>query len=222
MKNITISVDDETYRISCIIANENGTSLPAMMREYLINLTRNRASDLSFEELEKDQDELIDSILKKGGGLHPPKIFPATPCTTGMRFVDTNIPLYAVSSIQEEREKQRIAADLLRRRDLAMSAQVLGEFYVQATRPSRIGALRHEQAARFIRDLQRFYIQPVTQEMMTIALRYCQRSSLSYWDSLILAAAHTCGCDAVYSEDMSAQQEYDALLVINPFAEHQP
>lgn len=142
-------------------------------------------------------------------------------CITEMRFVDTNIPLYAVSSIEEERDKQRIAAELLRRRDLAMSAQVLGEFYVQATRPSRIGSLRHEQAARFIRDLQRFYIQPVTQEMVSTALIYCQRFSLSYWDSLILAAARTCGCDAVYSEDLSAQQEYDGLRVINPFATHQ-
>lgn len=136
-----------------------------------------------------------------------------------MRFVDTNIPLYAVSSLQEEADKQRIAAELLRRRDLTLSAQVLGEFYVQATRPSRIGALSHEQAARFIRDLQRFYIQPITEETVSSALHYCHRYTLSYWDSLILAAARLCGCDAVYSEDLSSQQDYDGLLVINPIAE---
>ena len=115
-------------------------------------------------------------------------------CITEMRFVDTNIPLYAVSSLHEEADKQRIAADLLRGRDVALSAQVLGEFYVQATRPTRIGALRHEQAVRFIRDLQRFYIQPVTQDVVSSALLYCQRVTLSYWDSLILAAARMCGC----------------------------
>lgn len=34
----------------------------------------------------------------------------------------------------------------------------------------------------------------------------------------ILAAARACGCDAVYSEDMSCEQDYDGLRVINPFA----
>ena len=41
---------------------------------------------------------------------------------------------------------------------------------------------------------------------------------LSYWDCLILAAAKLSGCDAVYSEDMSASQDYDGVRVINPFA----
>ena len=38
------------------------------------------------------------------------------------------------------------------------------------------------------------------------------------WDSAVLAAARACGCDAVYSEDMSSEQDYDDLRVINPFA----
>ena len=71
MQNITVSVDDETYRLSRIVADENGTSVQAMVREYLNNMARNRASSLSFEELEKDQGELIDSIVKAGGGLNP-------------------------------------------------------------------------------------------------------------------------------------------------------
>ena len=35
----------------------------------------------------------------------------------------------------------------------------------------------------------------------------------------ILAAAKILGCDAVYSEDMSDQQDYDGVRVINPFVE---
>lgn len=71
MKNITVSLDDDTYRLSCIVAAENDTSISAMVREYLRNLVRDRTSVPSFEELEKDQDELIDSILRMGGGLRP-------------------------------------------------------------------------------------------------------------------------------------------------------
>ena len=35
----------------------------------------------------------------------------------------------------------------------------------------------------------------------------------------ILAAARSLGCDAVYSEDLSSEQDYDGLRVINPFPE---
>ena len=44
-----------------------------------------------------------------------------------------------------------------------------------------------------------------------------ERFGLSYWDSALLAAARACGCDTVYSEDMSSEQDYDGLRVVNPF-----
>ena len=50
-------------------------------------------------------------------------------------------------------------------------------------------------------------------------MRYRERFALSYWDCLILAAAKQSGCEAVFSEDMSAGQDYDGLRVINPFDE---
>ena len=138
-----------------------------------------------------------------------------------MRFIDTNIPLYAVGALPEEQDKQRTAAYLLRRNDLVMSVQVLGEFYFQATRTSRKGYLTHDEAVEFIRLLRRFPIQPLTLNVLDTAFNYCERFSLSYWDSAILAAARESGCGMVYSEDMSDEQDYDGLRVINPFAESQ-
>jgi predicted nucleic acid-binding protein len=135
-----------------------------------------------------------------------------------MRFIDTNIPLYAVGALPEEQDKQRTAAQLLRSNDLVLSVQVLGEFYVQSTRTSRKGFLTHAEAVEFIRLLQRFRIQPLTLSVINTALRYCELFSLSYWDSAILAAAKESGCVMVYSEDMSNEQDYDGLRVINPFA----
>ena len=43
------------------------------------------------------------------------------------------------------------------------------------------------------------------------------RYGISYWDAAILAAAKMLGCDAVYSEDLSREQDYDGVWVINPF-----
>ena len=51
-----------------------------------------------------------------------------------MRFVDTNVLLYAVSTAPAEAAKAGAARGLLEADDLALSAQVLQEFYVQATR----------------------------------------------------------------------------------------
>jgi predicted nucleic acid-binding protein len=51
-----------------------------------------------------------------------------------VQFVDTNILLYAISRDPAEQEKAKRANDILAGRELALSVQVLQEFYVLATR----------------------------------------------------------------------------------------
>ena len=134
-----------------------------------------------------------------------------------MRFVDANILLYAVGVEAEDERKRLIALELLAQVDLALSVQVLQEFYVQSTRPSRPGALRHGEAVAFAESLTQYPVQSVTLEVVREAFSLRGRFSLSYWGAAILAAAMVSGCDAVLSEDMSTEQAYDGLRVINPF-----
>ena len=124
-----------------------------------------------------------------------------------------------MSDLSEEADKCRSAVDLLNERDLALSVQVLQEFYYQATRPNRPAAITHDQALRFIESLGRFPVQAVTLDLFRAAVAISRRFKLSYWDGAILAAARAAGCDAVYSEDLSSEQDYDGLRVINPFRE---
>ncbi|WP_420634389.1 PIN domain-containing protein [Candidatus Palauibacter sp.] len=124
-----------------------------------------------------------------------------------------------MSAAPEERDKRRAAHDLLYREDLALSVQVLQEFYHQATRSSRPHPLTHAQALRFIEVLEHFPVQEITFDLFLAAVAISRRFQLSYWDGAILAAARACGCDIVYSEDLSAEQDYGGLRVINPFAE---
>lgn len=56
-------------------------------------------------------------------------------------FIDTNIVLYSLSAHPTERDKRNIAQAIFERTDLVLSAQVLSEFYVQATRPTRADRL---------------------------------------------------------------------------------
>jgi predicted nucleic acid-binding protein len=135
----------------------------------------------------------------------------------GVRFVDTNILLYAVSSDPEELHKAERARGILAERDLALSVQVLQEFYVQATRESRSDPLTHEQATKLVESFFRFQLIVVTREIMLAAISTRQRFHISYWDAAILEAARSLGCSTVLSEDLNDGQDYAGIQVANPF-----
>ncbi|HVY97312.1 MAG TPA: PIN domain-containing protein [Solirubrobacterales bacterium] len=134
-----------------------------------------------------------------------------------MRFVDTNVLLYAVSRDPEERHKAQVARNLLGETDLALSAQVLQEFYVQATRESRSDPLTHEQAARLVESFLRFSLVDVTRQIVVAAMATRDRFGISYWDAAIIEAARALGCETVLSEDLSDGQDYAGVRVENPF-----
>ena len=77
--------------------------------------------------------------------------------------------------------------------------------------------MTHEQAMEFLRPLRALPIQEITVELFDRATETRGRFGLSYWAAAILAAAKMLGCEAVYSEDMSHEEDYDGLRVINPF-----
>jgi len=136
---------------------------------------------------------------------------------TVMRFVDTNILLYRISSQPAEAKKQVVAEQILDGEDLQISVQVLQEFYVQATRSSRKDALLHEEAATLISSWKRFPIQELTVNLLDAALIAKDRWQLSYWDATIIEAARMTGCEVVLSEDLNHGQNFHGVTVINPF-----
>ena len=71
-----------------------------------------------------------------------------------MRLADTNVLIYAVSNREADTPKRTMAKTILKEPDLALSVQVLQEFYYQATRPQGPAGLTHEQAMEFLRPLR--------------------------------------------------------------------
>jgi predicted nucleic acid-binding protein len=132
-------------------------------------------------------------------------------------FLDTNILLYSISRAPNEFAKREQAIALLDRNDVAISVQVLQEFYVQATRATRPDALSHEIASGLIQTWLRFKVQETTLAVLNGALEIKATHGLSYWDSAIVAAARALGCKELYSEDMNHGQEMEGLVLINPF-----
>jgi len=134
-----------------------------------------------------------------------------------VRLVDTNVLLYAISTDKNEAAKTAIARAVLGSSDLALSVQVLQEFYVQATRSSRRHRLSHEQASLLVEAWLRFPVQDTTVPIVQAAFATAFGSGISYWDAAVIEAARALGCTTVLSEDLADGRDYAGVRIENPF-----
>lgn len=131
-------------------------------------------------------------------------------------FVDTNVLLYAASNSPAERVKSVEARRIVKNEDIALSVQVLQEFYWVSTRPNKL-ALTHNEAVRFIDTWKMFPVQSISLGIVEEALLLCSKFQLSYWDAAIVAAARHMNCQRLLSEDLAHGQNYDGVTAVNPF-----
>lgn len=136
---------------------------------------------------------------------------------SGSLFLDTSILIYAIQSGGAHPDKAAAARALVRRDDVCLSTQVLGEFYRAVTSPRRARPLTHVETVAWVQLWKRHDVRPITVPHVDLALEIKSRYRISYYDALILAAAHLAGCAVVCSEDLSAGQEYGTVRVENPF-----
>ena len=135
-----------------------------------------------------------------------------------MRFLDTNILLYAFESGAPDR-KYEIAESIISAGNIAFSIQVFQEFFVQATHQRRIKPLTEREAKEIIDLLSVFPVQVNNFEVFNLAYKIMRSFKISFWDSNIIAAARTLNCETIYSEDLNHGQDYGGIKVINPFVE---
>jgi predicted nucleic acid-binding protein len=134
------------------------------------------------------------------------------------RFVDANVLLYSVSRDPKDAAKLAVAKVIVDDSDLAVSAQVLQEFYTQAVRPSRPKPLSDECAWSIVEAfILKYPVLPTTVEHARKAWLASERFQISYWDAAILDAAREIGCTTVLTEDLNHGQGYGGVRVTNPF-----
>jgi predicted nucleic acid-binding protein len=134
-------------------------------------------------------------------------------------FLDTNIFVYSFDPSSPA--KQRHATQLIRvavsTRKGIVSYQVVQEFFNVALRrfAQPMTVLEAEQyLSAVFRPLLAVHSSPA---LLSEALRLTDRHRLSWYDSLIVAAALEGGCGVLYSEDLQHGQRYGELRVENPF-----
>lgn len=130
-------------------------------------------------------------------------------------FVDTNVFAYVLDDA--EPAKQARARDVLSGAEpgmLVISAQVLGELYVVATR--KLG-IEPAAAGAFVDDLADLPVVPIDAVLVKSAITTSRSATISYWDALIVEAATAAGCERVLTEDLADGASIGSVRIESPF-----
>jgi predicted nucleic acid-binding protein len=132
-------------------------------------------------------------------------------------FLDTNVLVYLFD--HDEPTKRERAKQLLEEAKpggLALSVQVLGEFYVVVTRKLK-RPLDTSAALQAVDWLSLLRVVALDSVLVKAAIQTGRSSQLSYWDALIVASAKAGGCKRLLTEDLNDGQQIGSVRVENPF-----
>jgi predicted nucleic acid-binding protein len=133
-------------------------------------------------------------------------------------LADTNVLVYLfdADSPKKRAVARAIIDDHVRRGTLAVSAQVLGEFYVTVTR--KFGRKMTASAARAaLQGFAELPFLPVEAGTVLAAARRAQAHVLSFWDALLIETALAGGCAEILTEDLQDGRDFDGLKIRDPF-----
>jgi predicted nucleic acid-binding protein len=133
-------------------------------------------------------------------------------------FVDTNILIYAHDL--DAGAKHDVAISIIEKiweeKTGIISTQVIQEFYVNVTRkiPNPITPVL---ARGIILNYFSWHIESIEPHTILMASEIEERHVLSFWDSLIIAAACQSNAGKILTEDMNHSQVIEGVLIQNPF-----
>lgn len=134
-------------------------------------------------------------------------------------FVDTNLLVYHrdASETKKQKRAEEWIARLWQDKSGRLSFQVLSEYYVTVTAKLDPG-LAKDQARQDVRDLLSWRPVPLDAPVLEGAWAVHDRFGFSWWDALIVAAARTCGCRYLLTEDLQDGQDLEGIGVLDPFS----
>lgn len=75
MRNITLKIDDQTYRKARLLAAERGTSISAMVREILVRETADK------DDREARRIQALEALFRESEARAKPRTTPLVPLT---------------------------------------------------------------------------------------------------------------------------------------------
>ena len=133
-----------------------------------------------------------------------------------MKFIDTNVFVYAADS--KNPEKRSVARNVISNAvvsgDGRINVQVLNEFSSVARRKLGLTVVEIKNYLEMFRALT---VLPVAADVTEKGLDIMERYGVQFYDSLLLASASESGCDEFISEDLNDGQIYCGVRAVNPF-----
>jgi predicted nucleic acid-binding protein len=134
-------------------------------------------------------------------------------------FLDTNIFVYAVDhgSGKKQAAAEALIGRMIERKTGVVSYQVIQEFLNVALKKFTV-PFKVEQARLYLGAVFRplFAVQP-SLALYSEALDIRSRHRLSWYDSVIVAAAVEAGCTVLYTEDLKHGAKINGVRIENPF-----
>lgn len=134
-------------------------------------------------------------------------------------FIDTNVFVYQLdpSNPQKQRVAERIVRDAIVTGNGCISSQVAQECLNVALRKAQV-TLSPDEARSYLDAVLLPLVQVhTTAPLLHRALDVQSRWRFAFYDSLIVAAALTAGCQTLLSEDLQHGQRIDGLTIVDPF-----
>ena len=135
-------------------------------------------------------------------------------------FIDTNIFIYSFdeTNLAKQSRSQELIKSALVKGYGIISTQVIQEFLNVATRKFA-HPLTVEDATQYLHRV----LNPLCQVYPTLllyeqSLKIQAQWGISFYDSLIVAAALAGGCATLYTEDLQPDLKIENLIIINPYA----
>ncbi len=132
-------------------------------------------------------------------------------------FVDTNILMYAhdTAAGDKHRRARALVEELWNTRAGVVSTQVLQELAVNLRRKAK-KPLDAKATRDVVSDYLAWHVVVNSGDSILEALDLETQYRLSFWDALVIHAAHVAGAEILYSEDLSDGQRYGTVRVKNP------
>lgn len=134
-------------------------------------------------------------------------------------FLDTNIFIYSFeeTTLQKSVRAAELIREAVRSRNGIVSYQVVQEFFNVALRRFAHPMTAAEAEQYLTTTFRPLMVINSSTALYAEALRLYSNNSLSWYDSVIVAAAIEGGAQILYSEDLQHGQKFGGLRVENPF-----
>lgn len=132
-------------------------------------------------------------------------------------FLDTNFLVYLQNHLDPQRQMhcRRLLVSRAGDTTFCLSTQVLQEFYVVMTKKLGADPVKVKNVIQLFQQFETVLIDP---GIILHAIDLAVLNQTSFWDALIISAAHKANCSTIWTEDLNHGQIISGMRIINPFS----